>query len=186
MPLRRTLELMGGTSRYYAGNSRLAIGASLVRMGRYSEGLRMLQQAGEDFANLSDDSNVNTILHLRHGEALAGLDRHAEAMGYFDQVRRELADGSNPRYQVLLHEARAASLKALGQPAAALAEYEQFMRLTRIWNAGHGIRTRLCCVTSSMPTGAISRTGGWQARRLSAKSSSRPPPRHGAGKARRC
>ena len=137
-PLRRTLTLETASSRYYAGTSRVALAASLIRLGEHAEALRLLTQATDDFAVINDASNINVMLHLRRGEALAGLGRHREAQADFAVVRRELASGDNLRYLVLLHQASAASLKASGQPAAALAEYERFMaasgeldRLTR-------------------------------------------------------
>ena len=130
-PLRRTLKLSPASSRYYAGNTRVAMAASLIRLGEHAQALRLLTQAVADFAVINGASNINVMLYLRRGEALAGLGRHREAQADFAVVRRELASGDNLRYLVLLHEASAASLKASGQPAAALDEYEQYMAASR-------------------------------------------------------
>ncbi len=71
------------------------------------------------------------VYQLVAGQALAGLKRHREALEHFDKALALLRGESNPRYLSWLYETRSLTQEALGDTAAALADYRRHTVLQR-------------------------------------------------------
>ena len=103
--------------------ARIALAASRVLGGEHARALHLLAQAEATLQSLGESSNIDLLLHLRRGQAMAGLGRHRDALGQYAQVQAALSGSDNLRYRLMLYRARAASLEAMGRNAEALAEY---------------------------------------------------------------
>ena len=110
------------------GNARVGLATALINQKRYRQGLTILEQARADFASLNDGSNEGEILLLQ-GNARAGLGDHANALRYYEQALPILQRSDNTRYLARLYRARTDSYEALGNYAAALADFRQYIQL---------------------------------------------------------
>ncbi|GHA88379.1 GGDEF domain-containing protein [Cognatilysobacter bugurensis] len=104
-----------------------ALAASEVRIGNHTQALASVERAQARLGSEAHGGGVDMLVHLRRGEALAGLGRHHEAVAEFDGVMAELGDSDNPRYITMLHRARAVSLEAVGRHADAFDGYRRVL-----------------------------------------------------------
>lgn len=104
-----------------------ALAAGQVRLGRHAQALDLIERAQAQLGGATHGGGVDMLVHLRRGEALAGLGRHAEALVEFDRVAAELGDSDNLRYVTMLHRARAMSLEAVGRHADAFDDYRRML-----------------------------------------------------------
>jgi diguanylate cyclase (GGDEF)-like protein len=104
-----------------------ALAASQVRLGGHAQALDLIERAQAQLGDATHGGGVDMLVHLRRGEALAGLGRHTEALVEFDRVAAELGGSDNPRYVSMLRRARAASLEAVGRHADAFDDYRRVL-----------------------------------------------------------
>lgn len=127
-PLQRALAL--GERQRDAVNvayALAALSAGELRLGEPAQALASIERAQARVGHAPHGGDVDVLMHLRRGEALAGLGRHAEALVEFERVRTELDDSDNLRYLAMLHRARAASLEAVGRHAEAFESYRRLL-----------------------------------------------------------
>lgn len=104
-----------------------ALAASQIRLGGNLQALATIERAQAQLLDGTHGGGVDMLVHLRRGEALAGLGRHAAALDEFDRVAAELGGSDNLRYVSMLHRARATSLEALGRHAEAFDAYRRVL-----------------------------------------------------------
>lgn len=112
---------------YYRGLMLMTWGAAEGRLGRHERALALFREAEPA---LTFDS-MRAMLQLWRGQTLAAMGRHEEALENFNAAISAMRREDNTRLLVLMYESRAASHKALGQLAPALADYERFITLRR-------------------------------------------------------
>ena len=108
--------------------ARLGVADTLITLGQPEQALAVLAQARAGFAAEQDDASEDTLLRLT-GEALARQGRHADALQQYRQALPLIERDGNQRYLAMLFKAQAASKEALGQSAAALADYKRYIEL---------------------------------------------------------
>lgn len=137
-PLQQALALAERNGlRRDAAAARIALASSRILLGEHVQALGLLDQAGRVVGG--DYDQLSMLLHLRRGEAFAGLGRHREALEQFHHVAAALVGSDNLRYQALLYRARAGSLEALGRMPEALAEYRRLLEArTELDRIAHG------------------------------------------------
>ncbi len=108
--------------------SRLGLAEAQIALGQPAQALDTLKLARAGFAAEQDGSS-NDMLLLMTGRALAGQDKHAEALEQYRQAMPLMERDGNHRYLAMLFKARATSQEALGLSAAALRDYKRFNEL---------------------------------------------------------
>jgi diguanylate cyclase (GGDEF)-like protein len=126
---RRVLALAkSNSSQYTLGGAHLAMAYPYVLKQQYRQALEMLDHAQAEFAAVGDTSN-QCMIDLRRGQAHAGLGQHQRALGEYDRAVTAIERSGNLRYLAMLYQARAASLEALDQDDAALADLKRYIEL---------------------------------------------------------
>lgn len=126
---RRALELANAqSSGYDIGSAHMAMALPYILKHQFTHALEVLSLAQAELAAVGDTSNQDMIA-LRRGQALAGLGRHTQALGDYNQAAALIERSGNLRYQAMLYEARAASQEALGHDAAALADLRRYIMI---------------------------------------------------------
>ena len=126
---RRVLALAkSNASQYNLGGAHLAMAYPYVLKRQYPRALEMLDHAQAEFAAVGDTSN-QCMIDLRRGQAHAGMGLHQRALGEYNRAAIAIERSGNRRYLAMLYQARAASLEALGQDVAALADLKRFIEL---------------------------------------------------------
>ena len=113
---------------YTLNAARLGIAESQIALGQADAALASLQQARAGFAADHDTSSDDMVLMLT-GQALARLGKHEDALERYRQALPLIQQDGNERYLAMLFKAQAASREALGQDAAALADYKRYNEL---------------------------------------------------------
>lgn len=116
------------SSRYDIASIHLAMAWPWLLQGDYPRALQLLETAQSEFDALGDRAN-DEMLALRRGQALAGLERHTQALDEYRQAAKALERSGNRRYLALLYRARARSEYAVGQHDAAYADLQRYVDL---------------------------------------------------------
>ncbi|MDB6164492.1 MAG: diguanylate cyclase [Xanthomonadaceae bacterium] len=100
-----------------------------IQQRRFARALQMLDRAQAEFKAVGDVSN-DDMIDLRRGQALAGLDRQAQALARFNRAEAGIERSGNLRYMAKLYQARAATQQALGHADAAIADLQRYIDTT--------------------------------------------------------
>lgn len=126
---RRALQLaQRHSTRSDVGFARLGMAAAYISGGRYTQALRALKQANDDFEAIGDSSN-RMMITFRSGQAHAGLGHHRQALRDYASAAPALEADDNPRYLAMLYRARAHSHEAVDDNAAALADLKRYIQV---------------------------------------------------------
>jgi diguanylate cyclase (GGDEF)-like protein len=106
----------------------LGLAEAQIALGQPQAARATLHEAAARFAAAQDDSS-NDMLLLLGGEAMAKQGLHERALEHYALAQPLMEAGGNLRYLAMLHQARAASLEALGRDRDALAEYKRYQAL---------------------------------------------------------
>ena len=106
----------------------LGLAEAQIVLGQPQAAQATLREAEAGYAKEQDDSSKDMLL-LLGGEALAKQGQHAQALKHYDLAQPLMEASGNLRYLALLHQARSASLEALGRNHDALASFKRYAAL---------------------------------------------------------
>ncbi|WP_445767697.1 diguanylate cyclase [Rheinheimera sp.] len=105
-------------------------------LGRYNEALDLAQTAETELkqlksADLSALATYQGLLALYTAEALVGVNKAEQALDKLDYAEQQLQIDQNPRYLLLLYNAKAAALAQTGQYLQAYQQLRQYVSLNQ-------------------------------------------------------
>lgn len=118
---------------------RLQRAQAYIALQRYADALADLEKFDAS-PRLNDDKINAALAALARGQAQAGLHQHDDAVVSYSLAERLLQADDNPRYLSWLYQARADSQQALGDDAAALADYKRYMALSESLQANRSVQ----------------------------------------------
>ena len=103
---------------------------------RYDTALQLAEQARAELtangnSDLSSAATYQGLLALYHAETLIALGKAEQALEQLQIADKQLAVDDNPRYMLLLYNAKAAALAANGQFSAAYQQLRQYFSLNQ-------------------------------------------------------
>lgn len=106
----------------------IGLATAQIAQGQNDQALNTLEQANTEWISANGNAD-NPMQLLLKGEALAGKGQHQSALALYQQAEPQIEKDGNQRYLAMVLRAKSSSQEALGQTAAALADYKRYTEL---------------------------------------------------------